>query len=104
MLFDPKWETKADPLSLSSLIAWLELQPGDKTYDADNPRECLLAQWAMSMDPLAEAAPSRHDPWSSFKYTINGRVRDLHAYRNIAVGYPTHSTFGAALDRARQMK
>ncbi len=27
MLYDPKWEVKADPFSLENLIAWLENQP-----------------------------------------------------------------------------
>ncbi len=47
MLYDPKWEApvKADPFSLASLIAWLEMQPVDGQYDYILSHDCVIAQW-----------------------------------------------------------
>lgn len=48
MLYDPKWEkteTKADPFSLESLIAWLEKQPAGRSYSYTCNGHCLLAQY-----------------------------------------------------------
>lgn len=43
MLYNQKW-TKLD-ISLSSLIAWLEQKPRDKTYKYDDCYSCFLAQY-----------------------------------------------------------
>lgn len=48
MLYDPKWqktETKSDPFSLESLIAWLEKQPANASYCYLSNGECLLAHY-----------------------------------------------------------
>lgn len=48
MLYEPKWEQKAKTANLHSienLIAWLERQPCDGTYDFTNPSACLLGQY-----------------------------------------------------------
>lgn len=49
MLYDPKWEkkieTKADPFDLRTLIAWLETQNSQKTYNYGCNGHCLLAQY-----------------------------------------------------------
>jgi hypothetical protein len=57
MLYDKRWEkpeVKADPLTLESLIAWLEKQPSHKKYDFHNcegkclygiPRHCVERVW-----------------------------------------------------------
>jgi hypothetical protein len=51
MLFDPKWETKADHLSLVNLIAWLDTQPPSRRYCYTKPDRCLLARWIQSTAP-----------------------------------------------------
>ena len=47
MLYDKRWDakTKTDPLSLDSLIAWLEKQPADAKYCYSDTGACLLAQY-----------------------------------------------------------
>ena len=86
MLYDPKWnqEAKAEPLSLESLIAWLEKQSADTEYDSGNPHKCLFAQY------LGRTAPAL----LSVEYG-----RDA---TDIAYGEP--NTFGAALERARDLQ
>ena len=92
MLYDPKWEqkTKADPLSLASLIAWLERHPADETYCYMDSGECLAAQYNQSIGRVYQTPnPIR---------TYFGRSFDAHLER-IALEYPRN--FGAALERAR---
>jgi len=49
MLYDPKWEkkveTKADPFSLRTLIAWLEQQNLSESYRYTNIDDCPLARY-----------------------------------------------------------
>lgn len=87
MLYDPKWEQKtaADPLSLESLIAWLEKQPASATYDYRVLDACLIAQW-------------------SGRCLLSFEVNALFGGNGswIAQGEPgANWTFGAALKRAR---
>lgn len=90
MPYDKRWDrqTKADPFSLEGLIAWLEKQPADKTYNFSNCQGlCLLSQyltasgkkWGFDYGPLIEKAP---------------------AVEPVAMTEPW--TFGAALERARK--
>lgn len=92
MLYDPKWnkpEVKADPFTLESLIAWLEMQPGEKTYNWFDIKDCLACKYL-------EAA-GIEEPWGKIVYTtIFGSEP---AYHEIAGTRPW--TFGAALSRAR---
>ena len=94
MLYDPKWEapteTKADPFSLESLIAWLEKQPAECSYDWQFIPNCLLGQWARAMGVSGE-------------YAILNRSKALGMstpFSGIALFSPC--TFGAALERARK--
>jgi hypothetical protein len=91
MLYDPtmKPETKADPLSLEGLIAWLEKQPAYLPYDWRKPRHCLIGQWLRST-----GLPENEIDQASTGLT--------HAdpFRHIALGN-SGDTFGAALARAR---
>jgi len=101
MLYDPKWEqqTKANPLTLENLIAWLERQPCNGYYDFNQFNNCLLARWLHSFDPAArnemDNAPS------GFFYTVNGQLVNLSRFGEVARGEGRAATFGAALKRAR---
>lgn len=80
MLYDKRWE-KTDPLSLDSLIAWLEKQPPQTEYDYLDRCNCLLGQYLGRPVHLDEEIAITND--------------DM----DILQGYPR--TFGAALKRAR---
>ena len=49
MLYDPKWETKTNPLTVESFISWLEKQPADGEYSFLNCKECAIGQYAKSV-------------------------------------------------------
>lgn len=101
MLYDPKWEApaKADPLSLDSLIAWLEKQPAGRMYEYTDEQECALGQWLKSIDP--ERRPGSPGT-GCYVYIVNSNVVDLEKFDAIAIGHPR--TLGAALNRAREMR
>jgi hypothetical protein len=92
MLYDPKWEkteTKADPYSVHNLIAWLEQQPADSTYDYDDCHGgCLLGQF-----------------WASIGHAWGrGQIYlDAPGDMGIRVAAPHPRTFGGALQRARAL-
>jgi hypothetical protein len=101
MLYDPKWEqqaeTKADPFSLASLIAWLEQQPAAEMYCYRENGDCLLAQYFIAhgycnvnMGPLV-----------FFHGPKNEKANVPRQFNDIAVGDP--HTYGAALERARSI-
>lgn len=110
MLYDPKWETtetKIDPFSLASLIAWLERQPTDGCYDYTCNGQCLLAQYftdagfkniRMFTDCFmhGKSAP----PGVSREEAIRLGVTYLPDQFN-EVASRGNRTFGAALRRAR---
>lgn len=99
MLYDKRWDAKiaTDPMTLPSLIAWLEQQPADKGYCYTAIGHCLLAQYLtakgyanVSVAPgIFHHGPDRargNYPWS---------------FDDIASAFP--HTFGAALKRARAL-
>lgn len=97
MLYDPKWEqqTKTDPFTLESLIAWLEKRPADNEYCYTETGECLLAQYfsASGYGPVLMGAN---------EFGRKGIAESIPlpvGFNKIALGYPR--TFGAALERAR---
>jgi hypothetical protein len=98
MLYDPKWEveTKADPFSLESLIAWLEKQPADGEYNWDDGSECLLGQWLKTIDPKVECDFIRQP--NLYLYQVLDQPVDLKKFETIV---RDTDTFGAALYRAR---
>ena len=98
MLYDPKWEqqTKADPLSLEGLIAWLEKQPAWAAYDGCDVGSCMLFQWLQSVDPTVSI---HSDPDEAWTYQVHGRLHDFFGFMDIALA--GDNTFGAALERAR---
>lgn len=71
--------------SLPKLISWLETMPAEKTYPACNSEICLLAQYYRAH------GHKQHD-WTS-EYPSD--------FLDVALTVP--STFGAALERARQI-
>jgi hypothetical protein len=91
-------EPKHDPFTLESLVAWLEMMPGDSVYCFQSNGNCLLAQYFIAhgfryvnMGP-AQFFHGQSEP--------NEKASDLPpGFNNIAVGHPR--TFGAALTRAR---
>lgn len=100
MLYDPKWEVKADPFDLRALIAWLEKQPANKTYDFYCAGECMVGQWVKSIDP--DATTARDLGWGSSFYYVHGKVVDLGSFVDIANSEECKFTFGAALKRAQR--
>ncbi|MBR2118463.1 MAG: hypothetical protein IJ935_07295 [Afipia sp.] len=91
MLYDPKWEknseTKTDPFSLESLIAWLEKQPADKAYNFCDKQNCLIAQYL-------QAAGVEQYELSSAEVASLGWMQIVNPKAYVP-------TFGAALERAR---
>lgn len=85
MLYDPKWEAKADPMSLAALIAWLEKQPPDSKYDF----MCISGGCLLDLYFGRCTTPSEY-------------VAFPESWRmDIAPGFPR--TFGGALERARAL-
>lgn len=101
MLYDPKWEkqaeTKADPLSLEALIAWLEKQPASIEYDYTDPRDCLLCRYFKAhgySNPAISGAEMDHD---------GGHTYFPDIFRKIANDSLDGENYGAALKRARKL-
>lgn len=89
MLYNPNW-TKADPLTLDALIAWLETKPATRRYCYSDRGHCLAAQYNASIGRKYRVT-SLFRPVDNFDFKLE----------YIAVQVP--STFGAALARARAM-
>jgi len=97
MLYDPKWakpEVKADPFSLSGLVAWLEQQPKRRRYNYWNCEgKCLYGLYMASHGiAWSESGGNKGDahPRGRFCSIVYDRVASSTPY-----------TFGAALKRAR---
>lgn len=96
MLYDPKWEVKADPLSMEGLIAWLEKQPAAKRYNYNNCQgKCLYGQYMAAHGVVWEESGATENR------TARGEFCSL-VYGTVASCRPW--TFGAALKRARAVK
>src|SRR5580692_2560798 len=102
MLYDPKWEkpaeTKADPFSLATLIAWLERQSPDARYDYACNGHCLLAQYFCAHGFQRVSV----GPWSLFDFVTYIDHRLPPGFDDIAMGHgdrhnrSDYRTFGAA--------
>lgn len=90
MLFDRRWEAKADPYSLTSLAAWLETQPPQMSYKYTSANYCMLAQYFRELGMY-------YVPVLPFRWIPGKRARRL--LESLAAARP--HTFGAALDRVR---
>lgn len=99
MLFDPKWnqQTKADPLSLESLIAWLEQQPADKTYCFLDTGRCLIATYFQAKNIAKSVGGVTFLPLGS---KVRRKIPDC--FNEVAEFTPF--TYGAALERARALR
>jgi hypothetical protein len=115
MFFDPgtKREVKADPLSLDSLIAWLEKQPSGEPYCFMSNGHCLLAQYfAEVYGHPVWVGGSRYNPAGAGPaYTGPSLPADFNdvAYgrwfiQRGRVPSDTSRTFGGALNRARELR
>lgn len=99
MLYDKRWDkTKADPFSLESLVAWLEMQPMEKKYDyKDCAGECLYGLYVQSCG-IPWAAVFGAEIYSLPPPAIEFKRMVYHQ-----VAKPDKWTFGAALKRARKL-
>lgn len=90
MLYDKRWdkEIKAKPLTLPSLIAWLEMQPADGRYCTLPMETCLLGKFAAAMGAKDLGDTS----------CLLGNNKN---FANVAFPIDGSMTFGAALKRAR---
>lgn len=112
MLYDKRWdkqsETKGDPFTLASLIAWLETMPSNRRYCFTHNGQCLLSQYFkfsgfknVHMFTIGFCHGRRvPKSWTLKEATSVRRVVLLpNGFNNIAIACPR--TFGAALERAR---
>jgi hypothetical protein len=104
MLYDPKWEqqTKADPLKIETLIAWLEKQRPSARYNYECTGRCLLALYFQDMGFTNICV----GPNSLSHGTPRVRIKLPEQFDAIAIGPcsgPDDWTFGAALGRARKL-
>jgi hypothetical protein len=87
VLYNPEWEVKSDPFTLESLIAWLEKQPTNGTYNySDCDGACLIDLYLGRRTSGTE--------YSS--------ICDRTGWGMLAARFPR--TFGAALERARKVQ
>jgi len=101
MLYDPNWdktETKPfqpEDLSLAGLIAWLETQDPDTTYEFGDIFDCLLCRYARAIGADVSSAGSDsvvlNPNFNRHPVTPEGS--------HVASGFPC--TYGAALKRAK---
>ncbi len=89
MLYDKRWERKAEQPSLEGLLAWLEAQP-DRVYDYTDARDCLVARYLQHIGYSQRASGLHAHEIDTFF------GREGH---RIAVQRPW--TYKAALHRAR---
>ena len=91
-------EVKADPFSLDSLISWLERMPPAATYCYALYEDCLLAQWLKAT--FDDFGPSTKV--MCYGYFAGGKHIDLTNFEPIVMA--DTRTFGAALERARDLR
>lgn len=98
MLYDPKWEkteTKADPFTLQSLIAWLKTKRRGERYCYLDHGRCLLGQYFTACGYKNVEAFSD----AIFDHADAENVPYPKVFNRIACD--GERTFGAALERAR---
>src|SRR5215831_9558336 len=104
MLWDPKHDVKLDPMSLDTLIAWLEKQPKDEAYCYNSNGACLLAQYfeAMAFECPWVGIGSVHFGVRDEFWECRGNIALPDGFNSISFQKP--HTFGAALKRARKLQ
>lgn len=114
MLYDKNWDqkVKADPFALSTLIGWLETKDPAERYVYECNGKCLLAQYftAQGFDNVCMGSSHfhhghawqmvEHIPESFDEIAISCPLRFPYVS---AEKYRNRHTFGAALERARQL-
>lgn len=86
-----------DPLPIAPLIAWLEKQPADGQYVYTDGSNCLLAQYF-------RASGYRDINLGNITARLDGeRVFLPISFQRIAGYYGGERTFGAALERAKNL-
>lgn len=98
MLWNPKFdkpaETKTNPFTLESLIAWLETMPADTEYPYMNVQECIACQYLQ--------AHGYQRPWEGPDAGLALYARAMGGEDNyFKIAQSGRWTFGAALERAR---
>lgn len=100
MLNNPNWNKPVDVMSMNSLISWLEKKPADGTYLYGSTQECLLAQYFRDQGVQVGAL-------GNTRMLIEGEKHctEIPLGFQRTAGYPCGGgqTFGAALERARQL-
>ena len=100
MLYNTKWETKTDPLTMESLIAWLETKNPVKTYNFDDCSGGCLYGLYMKHHGINWADSGARGVGNSYPKATLERNEFCHlVYDLVAREQPW--TFGAALERAR---
>ncbi len=93
MLFDQKWRyPKVKPQSLEGFIAWLELQPPDRKYRWADRCACVMAQYRLFV--------FGHHYGATLRNMLGRNSYDTY----IEIGAFEPHTFGAALQRAREIQ
>ena len=100
MLYNTKWETKTDSLTMDSLIAWLETKNPAKTYDFDDLAGGCLYGLYMKYHGIKWADSGGCGMGNSYPKVTLERCEFCNlVYDQVARKQPW--TFGAALERAR---
>ncbi len=101
MPFDgnPAKFAKPDVFSLPALIAWLEKQSRDEEYSYADADSCLLGRYVKCSGGTLD--------WIRAEYVIGDRRLGVYTHQigelhRVIQGHGRY-TFGAALDRARQL-
>ncbi len=105
MLFDPKWAHPPGVHSLDSLIAWLERQPADYSYNYLDSRSCLLAQYYTEMygESVQVGARGDYRRASAGSYEVSPESF-WRAAADIGCTSMKDWTFGGALKRAKALQ
>lgn len=97
MLYDPKWEARPNIMSLRGLVAWLEQQPPETTYDYVNPYDCLLCRYFLAHG-YSDVSVALNTLWHS-----GGKISFPDGMRRAAITDADIDTYGAALKRANSV-
>ncbi len=98
MLYNKNWDAKtatSDPLTLGSLIAWLEKQPRDGSYTYWDCRGACLLDLYISATTGKPSSPTPETHWPA----CGDNTGENYTY----IAHTKPWTFGAALIRARKL-
>ncbi len=94
MLYNPKWNAT----SIDNLIAWLEQQPNDGTYDYRSISDCVLAQYFKACGYVR--------PFVGEARVVEAGTKTYHRFPRSFdwIARAEDRTFGNALERARAVR